>query len=92
MGLMYDNPDLAAVTLTRLAAEESEGPGGLDGRMHDYLAGRVIDRFGLEVKTPPHRPRAGAGAVLCLSGRYWGMRPDPPTVGVRIAPVNPLPG
>ncbi|MET3922196.1 hypothetical protein [Arthrobacter sp. UYEF20] len=39
MGLLYDNPDLAALTLTRLAAEESEGPGGLDGRMHDYLAG-----------------------------------------------------
>jgi hypothetical protein len=31
MGLIYDNPDLAALTLTRPAAEESEGPGGLDG-------------------------------------------------------------
>jgi hypothetical protein len=39
MGLIYDNPDLAALTLTRLAAEVSEGPGGLDGRMHEYLAG-----------------------------------------------------
>jgi hypothetical protein len=38
MGLLDDNPDLAALTLTRLAAEESEGPGGLDGRMHDYLS------------------------------------------------------
>ena len=33
MGLIYDNPDLAALTLTRLAAEESEGPGALKGRM-----------------------------------------------------------
>jgi hypothetical protein len=39
MGLIYDNPDLAALTLTRLAAEESEGPGGLNGRMHRYLSG-----------------------------------------------------
>ena len=37
MGLIYDNPDLAALTLTRLAAEESEGPGALEGRMLDYL-------------------------------------------------------
>ena len=38
MGLIYDNPDLAAITLTRLAAEESEGPGVLEGRMRAYLA------------------------------------------------------
>jgi hypothetical protein len=37
MGLVYDNPDLAALTLTRLAAEESEGPGALEGRMLEYL-------------------------------------------------------
>jgi hypothetical protein len=37
MGLIYDNPDLAALTLTRLAAEESEGPGALEGRMLEYL-------------------------------------------------------
>jgi hypothetical protein len=37
MGLIYDNPDLAALTLTRLAAEESEGPGALEGRMRSYL-------------------------------------------------------
>ena len=37
MGLIYDNPDLAALTLTRLAAEESEGPGALEGRMLNYL-------------------------------------------------------
>jgi hypothetical protein len=39
MGLIYDNPDLAALTLTRLAAEESEGPGTLEGRMRGYLDG-----------------------------------------------------
>jgi hypothetical protein len=39
MGLIYDNPDLAALTLTRLAAEESEGPGAMEGRMLDYLDG-----------------------------------------------------
>jgi hypothetical protein len=37
MGLIYDDPDPAALTLTRLAADESEGPGGLDGRMNAYL-------------------------------------------------------
>jgi hypothetical protein len=39
MGLIYDNPDIAALTLTRLAAEESEGPGTLEERMRSYLAG-----------------------------------------------------
>jgi hypothetical protein len=37
MGLIYDDPDLAALTLTRLAAEDAEGPGGLEGRMREYL-------------------------------------------------------
>jgi len=39
MGLIYDNPDLAALTLTRLAAEESDGPGDLERRMLAYLDG-----------------------------------------------------
>ncbi|MDP9984743.1 hypothetical protein J2W14_004170 [Pseudarthrobacter oxydans] len=30
MGLIYDNPDLAALTLTRMASAEAEGPGGFD--------------------------------------------------------------
>ncbi|AOT05984.1 hypothetical protein [Arthrobacter sp. U41] len=38
MGLIYDDADLAALTLTRLAAKEAEGPGGLDGRTHEYLS------------------------------------------------------
>lgn len=45
MGLIYDDPDLAALTLTRLAAEESEGPGALERRMRDYL-GELEQRNG----------------------------------------------
>ncbi|MBT2520857.1 hypothetical protein [Arthrobacter sp. ISL-28] len=37
MGLIYDDPQLAALTLTRLAAEESEGPSAMTGRMHAIL-------------------------------------------------------
>lgn len=34
---IYDNPNLADLTLTRIDAEESEGAGTLEGRMRDYL-------------------------------------------------------
>jgi hypothetical protein len=34
MGLIYDDPDLAALMLTRIAAEEADGPSGLSGHMH----------------------------------------------------------
>ena len=37
MGLIYDDPLLAALTLTRIAAEESGGPNELTGRMHAVL-------------------------------------------------------
>ncbi|MBT2555915.1 hypothetical protein [Arthrobacter sp. ISL-5] len=37
MGLIYDDPQLAALTLTRPAAEESEGPGAMTGRMREVL-------------------------------------------------------
>lgn len=37
MGLIYDDPTLAALTLTRIAAEESEGPSEMTGRMHAVL-------------------------------------------------------
>lgn len=37
MGLIYDDPRLAALTLTRVAAEESEGPSELTGRMREVL-------------------------------------------------------
>ena len=47
MGLIYDSPALAALTLTRAAAEESEGPGTLEGRMLGYL-GDLEQRNGAE--------------------------------------------
>ncbi|MDQ0867413.1 hypothetical protein [Arthrobacter globiformis] len=37
MGLIYDDPRLAALTLTRIAAEESDDPSELTGRMHEVL-------------------------------------------------------
>ena len=37
MGLIYDDPRLAALTLMRIAAEESEGPNELSVRMHALL-------------------------------------------------------
>jgi hypothetical protein len=37
MGRIYDDPQLAALTLTRIAAEEAEGPGELTGRMNTIL-------------------------------------------------------
>ena len=37
MGPIYDDPRLAALTLMRIAAEESQGPNELTGRMHAVL-------------------------------------------------------
>lgn len=37
MGLIYDDPRLAALTLLRIAAEESEGPVELAGHIHAVL-------------------------------------------------------
>jgi hypothetical protein len=37
MGLIYDDPRLAALTLMPIAAEESEGPNELTRRMHAVL-------------------------------------------------------
>ncbi|KRE67752.1 hypothetical protein ASG92_14055 [Arthrobacter sp. Soil736] len=37
MGLIYDDPQLAALTLTRIAAEESEGPSAMTGRMREVI-------------------------------------------------------
>jgi hypothetical protein len=37
MGLIYDDPQLAALTLARIAAGESEGPSESTGRMHAVL-------------------------------------------------------
>ena len=45
MSLLYDDPGLAAVVLTRIAAEESEGPSEMTGRMSDYIAD-LVERNG----------------------------------------------
>jgi hypothetical protein len=45
MGLIYDHPELAALTLTRIAAEESEGPSAMTGRMRAVL-GDLAQRNG----------------------------------------------
>jgi hypothetical protein len=39
MGLIYDDPRLAALTLMSIVAEESEGPSELTGRMREVLDG-----------------------------------------------------
>jgi hypothetical protein len=45
MGPIYDDPRLAALTLMRIAAEESQGPNELSGRMHAVL-GDLAQRNG----------------------------------------------
>ena len=45
MSLLYDDAGLAAVVLTRIAAEESEGPSEMTGRISDYIAG-LVERNG----------------------------------------------
>jgi hypothetical protein len=37
MGLIYDDPHLPALMLTRIAAQEADGPSGLSGHMHAVL-------------------------------------------------------
>jgi hypothetical protein len=57
MGLIYDDPKLAALTLMRITAEESEGPTELTGRMR-----AVMDHL-------VQRNRAGYLAELVIRGR-----------------------
>ncbi|MDR7161774.1 hypothetical protein [Arthrobacter sp. BE255] len=45
MSLLYDDAGLAAVVLTRIAAEESEGPSEMTGRMSEYIAD-LVERNG----------------------------------------------
>ena len=47
MGPFYDDPRLAALTLIRIAAEESQGPNELTGRMHAVLDD-LAQRNGIE--------------------------------------------
>lgn len=50
MGLTYDHAGLAAVIMTRIAAEEAEEPGHPTGRMTDFVAG-LVDRNGPDAAT-----------------------------------------
>lgn len=52
MSLLYDHAGLVAVVLTRIAAEESEGPSEMTGRMSEYIAGQV-ERDGPTAATEP---------------------------------------
>jgi hypothetical protein len=45
MSLLNDHAGLAAVVLTRMAAEEAEGPNHLTGRMRGYVAD-LVERIG----------------------------------------------
>lgn len=71
MGLIYDNPDLAALTLTRLAAEESEGPGALGGCMRDYLDD-------LEQRNRTAYLELVAITLARIHFKSWTISPGPP--------------
>ena len=45
MSLLYDDAGLAAVVLTRIAAEEPEGPNEMTGRKSEYIAD-LVERKG----------------------------------------------
>jgi hypothetical protein len=79
MGLIYDNPDLAALTLTRLAAAESEGPGALEGRMLDYL-GDLEQRNGTAYLSCWPSPWPGS------TSSPWTTWREPPVQTLRDSP------
>jgi hypothetical protein len=72
MGLIYDNPDLAARTPTRLAAEEADGSGGLEGRMLDYLDSLEPRNGTYFLKLHRPRPVRFAAEVEALEGLDGG--------------------
>lgn len=61
MSLLYDHPGLAAVVMTRIAAEESEGPGHLTGRMTAFVAD-LVERNG---------PEAAAELAIALARQHF---------------------
>jgi hypothetical protein len=61
MSLLYDDPGLAAVVLTRIAAEESEGPSELTGRMSEYVAD-LVERNG---------PTAATELAIALARQHF---------------------
>lgn len=61
MSLLYDHSGLAAVVMTRIAAEESEGPGKLTGRMTEFVAD-LVERNG---------PDAAAELAIALARQHF---------------------
>jgi hypothetical protein len=61
MSLPYDHAGLAAVVLTRIAAEESEGPGEMTGRMSEYIAD-LVERNG---------PTAATELAIALARQHF---------------------
>ena len=68
MSPLYDHAGLAAVVLTRIAAEESEGPGEMTGRMSEYIAG-LVERNG---------PTAATELAIALARRQHFIALDTP--------------
>lgn len=61
MGLRYDHAGLAAVVMTKIAAEESEGPGQLTGRMTELVA-ELVKRNG---------PNTATELAIALARRHF---------------------
>lgn len=61
MSHLYDHPGLAAVVLTWIAAEESEGPSEMTGRMSEYIAD-LVERNG---------PTAATELAIALSRQHY---------------------
>jgi hypothetical protein len=61
MSHFYDHAGLAAVVITRIAAEESEGPGQLTGRMTEFVAD-LVGR---------NRPDAAAELDIALARQHF---------------------
>ncbi len=61
MSLLYDHAGLAAVVLTRIAAEESEMPGHLSGRMRGFITD-LVERNG---------PHAAVELAIALARQHF---------------------
>jgi hypothetical protein len=61
MSLLYDDAGLGAVVLTRIAAEESEGPSELTGRMSEYITD-LVERNG---------PTAATELAIALARQHF---------------------
>jgi hypothetical protein len=61
MSLLYDHAGFAAVVLTRIAAEESEGPSEMTGRMSEYITD-LVERNG---------PTAATELAIALARQHF---------------------